>query len=132
MRSKDNIQPGFSNKLLYLVLAAFLSFPVGGYIYNSQEFFVSYRVECLFVPFSCTDASYHVNFKKLQNNCKVDFYKNFSHNNYSLIHFNNKTGRLFARQQVKCYFIQTIKFYPLNKYHNDSDDDELRIASFIS
>jgi hypothetical protein len=134
MKIKENIQPRFKNKILFLVFIIYLSIPVSGYVYNFQEYSVWYRVECVFKPIVNTNKRYYLFHTKRFQSYKKQGSNRFlvSCNKYSLIYLTHQIRITHIQQTIICYSIRKVRLYPSNKYHNDSDDNELRITECIS
>lgn len=133
MKNKEKILFRFSNKILYLVFTVFISYSVGGYIYNFQDYITTYRVEWVFTPKSIDNKACYCYFsKQVQHNIKVNVDRERINFKYLLVHHEKELNNRLLQQSLKCCLFPVIKLYPSNKYHNDSEDDELSIIEFFS
>ena len=124
MKSKENIQSGFSGKVFYFVFAFFLSVPVGIYINSSLKYFVPIRIEWVFRPASKNNKTcYRYTYKKISYQKTKNAGKNVIAYKYSLIHFTNNINKKLVLQKIRYCRMPEKRLLPPNKYHNDKEDD---------
>lgn len=121
-KNKKIPRSALKSKWLYFVFTLLLSVPVGGYIYNFQEFFVSHRVENTHIPFTKKGKINYRFYSLTRHNKAVK--KNFECYKYQSVQFENIVRTALILQSKKYHSIARISPCPPNRYHYDNNETE--------
>lgn len=122
VKNRKTVRTTLKSKWLYFAVTLLFSIPVGGYIYNFQEFFVSHRVENTHIPFTKKGKTNYRFYSLTWHNKAVK--KNFEYYKYQPVRVENIVRTALILQSKKYHSIARISLCPPNIYHYDNNETE--------